>query len=458
MLRPYAPKPVCSRFALGFAAACLSSLSAQTPAWRAASAPQPYTVGPGAMAYDDLRDRTVFFGGGSGYVPFAGVMELDGETWVPRVPASASAAWPPPRFDPALAYDSRRGEVLMHGGNTLGPVWYTDTWRWNGSIWSQATPSTTPPAMWGHAMAYDELRDRIVLYGFETWEWDGSDWSRRTPAQEPPARSFPALAFDARRGRTLLFGGVQGGINWLADTWEWDGTSWLQVATSGLQPTAIEPVMAFDRERGRALLVGIVQGGATVAYQFDGTAWTPTTAPVAPSKPMMVYDRQRGRVVLLTRNAAQPQWSATWIHETAGLALAQPYGVACGSPALRAVEDPAARPVLGGTLGVDVTDVPAGLAFMCLGWSNRIALQFALPLPMAGFGLPGCWLLQSDDAITLPCLTTGATTARFSMAIPSHPTFVGLRFFVQPWAPAPGVFSPIDAVVGNAVAATIGSF
>jgi hypothetical protein len=172
----------------------------------------------------------------------------------------------------------------------------------------------------------------------------------------------------------------------------------------------------------------------------------------------LAYDRQRGRAVLFSPDQLVSNAGVTWAYETTGMAVAQPYGVACGSPELRVREDYAARPVIGGTLGVDVLEVPAGTAFMCFGWSNRHVLQLALPVSMAMFGLPGCWLLQSDDAIMLPCAPTGATTARFSLSIPNDLSFVGARFFLQPWAPAPGMYPPVNAVVGNAVAATIGSF
>lgn len=433
----------------------LGALPAQSPTWRPVGSPLSWQPGIGAMVYDDLHDRTVFFGGGQGYQPFAVLMELDGETWST---ATVGSPWPTPRFWPALAYDSRRGEVVLHGGHAVGPAWFTDTWRWNGSGWSRATPAHVPPAMLGHGMAYDEARDRIVLFGTETWEWDGADWLQQAPAQSPPARSYLALAFDARRARTVLFGGTAGVSN-LSDTWEWDGNSWLQTATSGLQPTAIMPTMAFDRERGRMLLVGSLSGSGTAAYEFDGVTWAQVAMPSGvPMYSRLAYDRQRGRAILFAPQGLGPGSPATWAYATDGRAVAQPYGVACGSPELRIREDGTARPVIGGELGVDVLGVPAGIAFMCFGWSNRQVLGLTLPMPMTIFGLPECWLLQSDDAITLPCVPTGASTARFSLAIPNDASFVGARFFVQPWAPAPGMFPPVDAVVGNGLAATIGSF
>jgi hypothetical protein len=36
-------------------------------------------------------------------------------------------------------------------------------------------------------MAYDPIRERVVLYAAATtWEWDGTSWSDRMPATQPP--------------------------------------------------------------------------------------------------------------------------------------------------------------------------------------------------------------------------------------------------------------------------------
>ena len=94
-------------------------------------------------------------------------------------------------------------------------------------------------------MAYDSVRDRVVLFGgrdrqnyilWDTWEWDGNDWILRYPSRRPPARSEHAMAYDPVNRRTVLFGGsnsprydsdTPGEL--LDDTWVWDGTSWTQL-------------------------------------------------------------------------------------------------------------------------------------------------------------------------------------------------------------------------------------
>src|SRR5262249_8951846 len=61
-----------------------------------------------------------------------------------------------------------------------------------------------------------------------TWEWDGSNWTQQSPATSPSARTFHAMAYDLVRQRTVLFGGWDMVLNFfLSDTWEWDGSNWV---------------------------------------------------------------------------------------------------------------------------------------------------------------------------------------------------------------------------------------
>ncbi len=53
-------------------------------------------------------------------------------------------------------------------------------------------PTTSPRGLWGHAMAYDSARQRVVLFGgysqghrADTWEWDGKNWTQIKPTTSP---------------------------------------------------------------------------------------------------------------------------------------------------------------------------------------------------------------------------------------------------------------------------------
>jgi len=105
--------------------------------------------------------------------------------------------------------------------------------------WTQKFPSTSPPARYNHAMAFDSVRGQVVLFGGtdetqnlrqvrDTWVWDGTNWTQKFPSTSPPARENHAMAFDPVRGVVVLFGGVGTSGSTMNDTWVWDGLTWTQ--------------------------------------------------------------------------------------------------------------------------------------------------------------------------------------------------------------------------------------
>lgn len=89
-------------------------------------------------------------------------------------------------------------------------------------------------------MVFDSARGRAVLFGggsaagvlSDTWEWDGQAWTQQQDTG-PSARSHHAMAFDLVHNRVVLFGGNPGDLVSLGDTWSWDGSTWTQIATFG---------------------------------------------------------------------------------------------------------------------------------------------------------------------------------------------------------------------------------
>src|SRR5260370_15477329 len=88
-------------------------------------------------------------------------------------------------------------------------------------------PEASPPPLAAHAMAYDSARGVSVLFGGSstigglssaTWEWDGTNWTQRAIATSPPARVWAGVAFDSVRNRIVLVGGDGHGM--LGDTSE----------------------------------------------------------------------------------------------------------------------------------------------------------------------------------------------------------------------------------------------
>jgi len=221
----------------------------------------------------------VLFGGEDEAGPCGDTLEWDGKAW-------ARVAWsgPPARTVPQLAYDSRRHRTVLFGGfdealRTLG-----DTWEWDGERWIRLADSG-PPARCQHVMTYDGARGRVVLFGGnssprdaahgllgDTWEWDGAKWTLAASVG-PPARDHHALASDEGRGKVVLFGGWDG--KFLDDLWEWDGT-WKRVAARGPSARGGLPSLRYDPVRLAVVLFGGWDdtGPQNDLWSWDGRRWT----------------------------------------------------------------------------------------------------------------------------------------------------------------------------------------
>jgi hypothetical protein len=201
-----------------------------------------------ALAYDEARGTTVLFGGNWGPPPWP----RDTWTWNGASWTRAATDGPTGRSRTSMVYDSKREQILLFGGAGMPPrpkepfVMFGDTWVWKNGAWREL-PGQAPPARYAHAMAFDSRRGVIVLYGGATmtadgrtahyedmWQWDGERWTEIKPAGPRPGKRYsPAMAYDASRDRVVLHGGLEvrgrGDFIALEDVWEWDGTAWSAV-------------------------------------------------------------------------------------------------------------------------------------------------------------------------------------------------------------------------------------
>jgi len=200
------------------------------------------------LAYDDARGKTVLFGGNWGPAPWpTDTWEWDGVSW-----ARAAVEGPVGRSRTGMVYDGARGQIVLFGGAGMPPVpkgplvVFNDTWVWNGASWREIVGSS-PPARYAHGMAFDSRRGVVVMYGGaqmtadrqtahleDMWEWDGRRWTELKLTGPTPGRRYsPAMAFDPGRGRIVLHGGLEvkgrGEFTAFDDVWEWDGSSWTKV-------------------------------------------------------------------------------------------------------------------------------------------------------------------------------------------------------------------------------------
>jgi hypothetical protein len=92
-----------------------------------------------------------------------------------------------------MVFDRARGQTILFGGaGSCGENAYCDDlWVFQEEMWSELTAEVTPGPRFGHAMAYDSRRNRVVLFGGvgeesdcatgdcqTTWFFAGGQWSK----------------------------------------------------------------------------------------------------------------------------------------------------------------------------------------------------------------------------------------------------------------------------------------
>jgi hypothetical protein len=322
-----------------WAASQWSSLSATVPP------PVPVVRTGAAVAYDDLLESAVLFGGTDPVMPAAPRNDLwqvdPSGNWTDISP---SAATPGARSHFAMAYDSRRNTTVLFGGNRSvngSDVALSDTWEWNGYGWTDKTNVVGGPKARAYAgMAYDPTRKVTVMYGGantmtvpfpEVWEWDGTSWANKTPAQgpRPTACCRMGAAYNANPNAlgVVFFGGIDAGNSVTSqETWLWDGTTFRQVSSVTTPSGRRLWAMAFDSVMSRMLVFGGQDQAGTQlgdTWSWDGGNWY-DVSPAAGSPPIragaaMFADTLRARVLLfggfnflpgspLVLNSLQDEW------------------------------------------------------------------------------------------------------------------------------------------------------
>jgi hypothetical protein len=274
------------------------------------------------LVYHGARASTVLYGGADESRVRGDTWEWDGVSW-----RFVTAEGPPPRTFPAMAYDAARERIVLFGGNAVlfgsapdPATFFSDTWLFESGRWRELT-TPGPGARAEAAMAYDEARDRVVLFGGyrlddeaettrlgDTWEWDGSSW-REVRVVGPSARNGASLAYSPAHRGVILFGG--NGPS--AETWRFDGTAWepLEPAPEG----RFNAATAFDGTNGCVLRFGGWNGS-----EREGDTWLfagswrrlEVTGPPPRNHAAMAFDAPRRRLVLFGGHDGEMVFGDTW--------------------------------------------------------------------------------------------------------------------------------------------------
>lgn len=286
---------------------------------------QVANIGPSArsghkMVYDSDRNVTVLFGGNNGKDCLNDTWEWDGNVWT-----QVANTGPDKRYLHVMSYDSSRKKTVLFGGyffpfNNQPEIFYTDTWEWDGIIWTKVTDNSSKN-LW-LAMTYDPNAKKSILYGSldtatDTWAWDGNEWQQLSNIGPSGDRKHD-MCFNSLTKTIVLYGGSTRGENILSETWEWDGAFWKQLSDFGPKPLQLH-ALAFDG--ANVILFGgeSSAGGAPIneTWQWDGRHWAQIRqiGPAARVDHAMCTDTARGKIVLFggssTDNNSNP-FNDTW--------------------------------------------------------------------------------------------------------------------------------------------------
>ena len=208
-----------------------------------------------------------------------------------------------------MAYDGASGQTVMFGGASSpgGGGLLSETWTWDGSGWTQQSPSASPPARAYAVEAYDTVTGTTVLTGgagdgaalSDTWTWNNTTWSSVDPSSSPPARVGAAGAYDAGGRQLVVFGGAGKGGSALDDTVILTAEAPLVITPGATSPAP--PGSGSDNSSGTA--TGPISSSVSPSTSRPGT--TPVSRTATP-RAATSYNVHRGDLVTLTGSGFEP--------------------------------------------------------------------------------------------------------------------------------------------------------
>ena len=296
----------------------------------------------GAIAYDAATRTVVLSGGFCLDSPIStycnDTWTWDGARWTEQHPAQPA----PFTVGAPMAYHAPSGKAMLlsYGYDSVKAVYYSVTWTWDGTNWTEETPANSPPVLVNGVMAPDATGNLVLFGGYDpsnfnsnpndTWRWDGATWTKLPTAINPPGREYAEMAYDPDSREVVLFGGfacgslTQGCTNY-ADTWTWNGNDWMQRHPATSPPSTSFASAAYDPTGHRILMFGgmtVDSQGITSAtvkdtWAWDGANWNhlqPTTAPGNVLKSSMATFPPGATVLLFGGQQDNPgrQVSDTW--------------------------------------------------------------------------------------------------------------------------------------------------
>jgi hypothetical protein len=277
------------------------------------------------------------------------------QVWTRVLPQGVQPTY---RHGHRAVWDPVRHRMIVVGGFDVG--FLNDVWAYTpqpAPSWTRLTIAGTPPSgRMVFGLAYDPLRDRLILVGGYPGFWptapypylndvwslplsgpSANTWIPLSPTGDPPSRRWIyGMQYDAPRDRMMFFGGATdaGRVN---DVWALSlggSTSWTQILPQGGPPMSrSDHTMIYDPYFDRMVVFGGYDGAVLTGQSpgpFLNDVWslslsgTPSWSPLSPDGDLAsnrdaftaVFDPVGDRMVFMGgfdgNNLLRDSWALEW--------------------------------------------------------------------------------------------------------------------------------------------------
>ena len=212
-------------------------------------------------------------------------------SWIPLSPTTSPSA----RSGSAMAFDPAINKMVLFGGAaTICRVFGGDLDLRRFRV--DAAVSRAEPAHRGSTPRWRMTRRSARScssaghnFQADTWTYDGTTWTKQSPTTSPPPLAAASMTFDPRTNTLVLFGGVGGGVVH-PDTWTYNGITWAKQSPATSPPARSDAAMAYDAADGNIVLFAGANGDDETCqteqsddtWTYDGTNWTQQSPKTSP--------------------------------------------------------------------------------------------------------------------------------------------------------------------------------
>gem|GEM_PF-1386334 len=261
----------------------------------------PPAMSAQAMAYDSESDRVILHGGGGIFEKETYEDAVLNQTWAYDFNENTwmKMSDGPRRLGHRMAYDTESDRIVMFSGVNFQDGRFQDvqeTWVYdfNNDTWTEMKPVLSPAPRLYYGMVYDKKSDKVLLWGGflgkstidnNIWEYDfnSDSWMEREAENSPDPRCYHAMAYDDISGKFLIYGGTAEGND---EMWTYDllGNTWTKLHPTSYPGTISRMPMVYSSDTGKLVLFGgqldsrqFTYSDATWSYDLKTDTWTDVT-------------------------------------------------------------------------------------------------------------------------------------------------------------------------------------